>query len=228
MGPTPAVRAPESRFARSGSAFYSEAADDAAPLHDACQHGNVDEIIRLLKLQPQESAIEEAHAGIPPLLFAARAGQLEAVSALLERSANVNATAITNASAWSVSSVAQWCAIHTAAQQGDSEMLGLLLERDDCDISARATRGSTALHFAAYYGRLPAVQLLVAHGADVQAKCDDGFTALDDTHERRKFARLVYIYGRSNSRRATPSNATCLIPVAGLQVRLRIADAISV
>ena len=86
---------------------------------------------------------------------------------------------------------ATWCAIHAAAALGDSEVLGLLIERDHSCIAARATRGTTALHFAAYHGRLPALLFLIAHGADVHAIDDDGFTALDDVIERRGYARLA-------------------------------------
>ena len=136
MDDSPWLRPPIFRFARSESTFFPADAAGVAPLHDAAARGNVAEIIHLLELQPQECAIEKAHAGILPLLFAARAGSLDGVAALLERSADVNASAITSSSAWSVTSTANWCAIHAAAQRGDSELLGLLLEHS-CDVGAR-------------------------------------------------------------------------------------------
>ena len=156
-------RSAESRFARSDATFFPEVAIDfseagsTAPtaLHNAATNGDAKEIVRLLEQPCTSGLLEESCAGMPPLLYAARAGNFDAVAALLERSANVNARAATSASAWSVHGQATWCAIHAAAHRGDSEMLGLLLDGDAC-ISARATRGTTALHFAACQGRLAA------------------------------------------------------------------------
>ena len=125
-----------------------------------------------------------------PLLYAVQAGRVDAVALLLERSADVNAAATLSARAWSVEGTATWSAIHCAAHRGDTEALALLLERG-CSVDARATRGVTALHLAAYRGRLAATQQLVAHGADVHVT-DDGFTALDDVRDQQAYARLAF------------------------------------
>ena len=46
-------------------------------------------------------------------------------------------------------------------------------------MNAKGTDGMTALHYAAVTKRLEAVELLIANGADVNAKNDDGETSLD-------------------------------------------------
>ena len=88
-------------------------------------------------------------------------GGLHAAALLLDRKADVDTVAVISTRAWSAQCTATWSAVHCAAHRGDAEMLGLLIERS-ADISARATRGTTALHLAVYKARLGAAQLLVA------------------------------------------------------------------
>jgi ankyrin repeat protein len=46
------------------------------------------------------------------------------------------------------------------------------------EVDATDSRGDTALHRAAYFGRKDVVALLLGHGAGVNAQNKDGFTAL--------------------------------------------------
>jgi hypothetical protein len=64
----------------------------------------------------------------------------------------------------------------TQAQAIDA--LELLLEQG-LDINAAATNGRTALHGAALQGYDEVIKFLVANGADLYAKDQRGFTALD-------------------------------------------------
>lgn len=56
-----------------------------------------------------------------------------------------------------------------AAKAGDSDSLAALLAAESKLVSARDTDGSTPLHCAAWKGHRPAVELLLAAGADVRA-----------------------------------------------------------
>lgn len=48
----------------------------------------------------------------------------------------------------------------------------------DLDINYRALDGSTALHFAAEYGRIARIKSLVARGAQIDATTKYGVTAM--------------------------------------------------
>lgn len=69
--------------------------------------------------------------------------------------------------------------LHVAAANGQTGSLRLLLERNwavDRPDPARGER--TALHWAVQEGHLDVIQLLLAHGADVNAKDDFGMSLL--------------------------------------------------
>ncbi|OBS24206.1 hypothetical protein FPOA_04753 [Fusarium poae] len=67
-----------------------------------------------------------------------------------------------------------WTCLNLAAGNFDPETLHVLL-RNGADVSAIAgTYGRTALHWAASLGDLPAVQSLISHGSDVDAKTTQG------------------------------------------------------
>jgi len=65
----------------------------------------------------------------------------------------------------------------------NTEALALLLDRG-ADVNAQAAKKISVLHFAAFNGRMAATTLLVAKGADLHAKDEDGYTPLDDAKYR--------------------------------------------
>jgi len=70
--------------------------------------------------------------------------------------------------------------IHTAAKTGD--LAGVQAELDkgvDVDEGDDSWPGMTPLHYAADEGHTEVVELLIANGADVNAKNDEGGTPLD-------------------------------------------------
>jgi uncharacterized protein len=69
-------------------------------------------------------------------------------------------------------------AMHAAARFGLSDTCELLLARADTLLEARDKFGRTALIYAASYGRADNAQILLQHGADVNAVDDKGSTAL--------------------------------------------------
>src|SRR5690348_12954961 len=56
-----------------------------------------------------------------------------------------------------------------AAAVGDAAWLGDLLDEDASLVNAWSVDGAQPLHFAAYFGRVEAVRLLLDRGADVDA-----------------------------------------------------------
>jgi ankyrin repeat protein len=90
-----------------------------------------------------------------PLHDAARDGDIERVTLLLDQGTDITEPDTAGEPALLVASLA-----------GRPQVVALLLDRG-CDIEIRNKGGLTALHAAAYGGNIETVKLLVAKGADV-------------------------------------------------------------
>jgi len=103
-----------------------------------------------------------------PVADAAMRGDVEAVEALLERGADVNAARGDGMTA-----------LHWAAEHGDAGLAGMLLQAG-ANLDATTRIGAyTPLHVAARAGSAPVVELLVEAGADVALRAaNSGATAL--------------------------------------------------
>ena len=106
-------------------------------------------------------------AGETVLMTCARGGVVDAVTALLTRGADTNATEASRSQT----------ALMWAAWEGHTEVVGALLEHG-ADVLARSTTGYSALLLAAREGYLDTTQALLASGADVNDAAEDGTTAL--------------------------------------------------
>ncbi len=104
------------------------------------------------------------------LIQAVRKPDIPAVKKAIAGGADVNAAG----SAMGVTPLA-W-----SAMQKDTAMLQILLE-NGAEVNGRNNDGGTALHAAAFLGRVEAVQLLLEAGADANAKNNAGHTPFDST-----------------------------------------------
>lgn len=95
---------------------------------------------------------------MPPLYTAARHGNSAAIDVLLKASAKVDVFA---------------CCYLDRIEDGR-----LLLEKDPAQATVNSSVGLTPLHFAARKGSFEMAQLLIQHGADVNAADNDGNTPL--------------------------------------------------
>jgi len=68
-----------------------------------------------------------------------------------------------------------------AAKTGNAQQLAELLRRNPNLVFSRDHKGWTPLHTAAYEGQRAVAEMLLAHGADVNAKAADGYTPLHST-----------------------------------------------
>ena len=81
-------------------------------------------------------------------------------------------------------------ALHKAAFHPIPEELFALMVQNGSDINARNFADETALHIAAAWGRLEAVRVLIASGADRSAKDGKGRTPLERAAENN-FSEIV-------------------------------------
>ena len=102
-----------------------------------------------------------AHGGSTPLLFAARRGDVETARVLVEAGADPNDTAASGTSA-----------VVIAAHSGHGPMAIYLLDRGADPNAAEA--GYAALHAAVLRSQVALVEALLAHGAEVDARVEQG------------------------------------------------------
>lgn len=68
--------------------------------------------------------------------------------------------------------------IHIAAHKGADRVIAWLIDEEICTVDARTTAGLTALHYAAFAGRVSTVQVLLDRAAFVDAASSSGETPL--------------------------------------------------
>lgn len=102
--------------------------------------------------------------GETALMLASLRGETKLVERLLKRGAAVNRPG--------------WSALHYAAIAPHDEVLGVLLERGAV-VDAKSPNGTTALMMAAQYGPTDGVERLLARGAGVDLRNDQGLAAAD-------------------------------------------------
>ena len=141
--------------------------DDATPLHRAAHEGNAAEVERLL--DHGRDADGATRLGVTPLALACAAGRAGVVEALLAAGADPN-----------LASPAGETPLMVASRTGVLESVAALLRHGaGAGVDAReGWRGQTALMWAAAENHAGVVTLLVAAGADVNARSDEGFTPL--------------------------------------------------
>ena len=71
-----------------------------------------------------------------------------------------------------------WSAAHTAADEGDVEKLSKLLNKQPGLVDEKDVGDHTPLHLAAFDGRKGAAEVLLAHGAAIEAGDVCGWTPL--------------------------------------------------
>jgi ankyrin repeat protein len=160
------------------------------PLHDAAQAGKLDEIRALLDGGADVEAVEDVYH-YTPLLLALEYNEPEAARLLLERGA-------------STAGMIGPRALLLAARGGDVEMIDTLLA---LRIPARDTR---ALHAAARYDHVRAIERLLAAGAqaDEVDAGDHGYTPLITACQENKLeaARVLIAAGADVARRDADGN----------------------
>ena len=158
-------------------------------LFRAIQRGNVKEVERLIKVNPNVVKIRH-ELGWTPLHVAAVTGQQEIVSLLLEAGAEVDAEE-------------EFMNVYTTAREKRKHSLEVQITREDefsDRLSPRANfRGCTGLHYAALTDNIGVINTLLEAGADPLKANDYGHTPIDYAKDEntkrllRKFAEQFEI-----------------------------------
>jgi ankyrin repeat protein len=128
-------------------------ADPLAALFDAIRQGDVSAASGLLDESPS-LASAAGPGGLPPLLFAAYCRQGAMVELLLARAAALD--------------------LPTAAALGRLDRVRALLAESPSLVSSLSPDGWTPLHLAAHFGQRAVMELLLEHGADAEARSNNG------------------------------------------------------
>ena len=150
---------------RAGASVNAADNYDVTPLSLACTNASPVMVEKLVQAGANPHAAQAT--GETVLMTCARGGVVDAVSPLLARDADVNATEASRGQT----------ALMWAAWEGHTEVVGALIEHG-ADVHGRTTTGYTALLLAAREGYTETTQALLEAGADVNAAAEDGTTAL--------------------------------------------------
>ncbi|MDD5424979.1 MAG: ankyrin repeat domain-containing protein [candidate division Zixibacteria bacterium] len=145
--------------------------ENSKPMHNAAVGGHLP-VIELLLARGADIDNRDDN-GITPFLFACNYRQLETARYLIEKGADFKAT---NNRGWS--------ALLYAVMGGNVELVKLLLEKK-VDVNQKSLdEGTTPLFYAVWFGRDDIFRLLIAHGARINMKNNDGdsplFWAMND------------------------------------------------
>lgn len=176
------------RLIAAGADVHAANRYGALPIATACARADGTLVTLLLEAGADANA---APAGEPVIMTASRTGSLEAVTALLARGANINATDTSKGQT----------ALMWAAAENHEPVIGALLARG-ADVRARSAAGFTALMFAARQGHLGPARRLVDAGADVNDRTPDGTPILTLAVENLRYSTAEFLLERGADPRA--------------------------
>ncbi len=87
----------------------------------------------------------------------------------------------------------QWSALHFAANEAKLDILQFLLTQPDIDLDATSAISRTPLHLASIRGHMSIVRVLVAKGANKNAKDFDENTPLHYASEFGHFEVIIFL-----------------------------------
>jgi len=176
IGRTPLHYAAESGHIKIVRALTSTGTDpniednrDSTPLMLAIANAHTEIALHLISLKNIE--IDGPYDGHNPLDSAIKKNLPEVVMALLEKGVNTEITSAPDLSddIWP---------LHLAVVYGHTEIVRILIKKDDGVNDASQGYEYTPLHYAAQYNHIEITRILIGNGADVNATCGQGQTAL--------------------------------------------------
>ena len=148
------------RLVDRGAEVNATTPGQSTALHQAASRGTTDMIELLISL---DATIECRNKdGATPLLKASEANQSTTISILLRKGADV-----------SVKDNNGWGVLHYAVHSSAVDVLRVLFFQNEgaqIDLNSKCPAGKTALHFAAENASLEPAEILLDHGADIEAR----------------------------------------------------------
>eukprot|EP01063_Lacrimia_lanifica_P005961 TRINITY_DN13593_c0_g1_i1.p1 TRINITY_DN13593_c0_g1~~TRINITY_DN13593_c0_g1_i1.p1 ORF type:complete len:619 (+),score=196.59 TRINITY_DN13593_c0_g1_i1:65-1858(+) len=141
-----------------------------ARMKAACRVGDVEEMEKCLGMGAEVDHIDasEEKGNVTGLWLAAEAGKLDAVELLLSRQADLSFQRKKDGAS----------VLYVACQNGHADVVEHILGIHGFDgVNVAKTNGNTPLLIAAQQGYLPVARLLLAHGADTNARNETNVTA---------------------------------------------------
>ncbi|KAJ3549090.1 hypothetical protein NM208_g684 [Fusarium decemcellulare] len=138
-------------------------------LHEAARRGvGMEEAFEELGSAALHLIDELDSSGMAPLHAAVLCRNVDAVQALLDAGADVNCK----------EGIREWTPLMEAISINETACVRALLNSGSCSIEEQANNGSTALHWAAHFGHLDSVRLLLRAGARASSRNFGGRTPL--------------------------------------------------
>jgi ankyrin repeat protein len=153
-------------------------------LHYYCEHGMTSSVVRMLEMRSidVEARRRGEEDGDTCLMIAAYHGHPGICGLLIDKGAQLEAK----------DSIGD-TPLHCAAYRGHVEIVRLLCDRG-ADVEARGSWGRRPLHEAAVNGHISVVkELIEERNAEINARDDDGRTALRMANDRNNFDIAVYL-----------------------------------
>lgn len=148
--------------------------NDSTPLHLAAELGHLAVIKQLVAHGAKVNACTSANA--TPLLVALRNGRSGAMKYLLRHGASSRAS-ISGCGSSTGMSLGDFVVVSAPPAEDEGELDDLNKQEDDeALVRVFNPKRTTALHVAAFYGRVDIVRQLVCEGEDVEARDQDGAT----------------------------------------------------
>lgn len=110
--------------------------------------------------------------------------------------------------------------LHRVVLEGNTDVVQQILEHSKCSaINAKNSRGSTALHLAAYHGFDEIVELLLKAGADIAVKDKNGHTSLHRAcvGENASTVRLLIKVGKCDPQMRCPQTSWVALHEAAMR-----------
>jgi ankyrin repeat protein len=194
------------RLLRAGAKVDAAARDGRVPLHLAAAAGRVD-LARLLLDAGAVVDVKDRH-GLTPGRLALRAGHEGVVKLLVGRGAAVPD-------------------IRTAAIAGKLDRAVVLLKKAPALARTRNERQQTPLHLAAKHGHADVAEVLLAHGAPVDAADEGGWRPLHLAAQRGHEAVVrVLLAHKADVRGVLPETRLEPLHLAAAAGRVRVAEAL--